>query len=329
MHEGDLAFVLSALGARSITRTTREKALWAGYGEIVRVRATKDDGSETTAVVKHVRIPAGRPGDDPSRERKRRSYEVETAFYRELAPRTDASCPVARLIAVRDRVKDGERVIVLEDLDAAGFPGRAARENAQSLGPAIDWLAAFHASFFDVPRAAVWSVGTYWHLATRRPELALVVDAPLRESAEWLDAALRRAEHQTLVHGDAKLANFCFSERGDRAAAVDFQYTGGGPGVVDVAYLLYAACDDGTERALLDRYFTQLGVGLVARAHDPARIADVVREWRALYPIALADFARFLAGWAPEAFAGDGRTRERVLRIVRDVRDVREATARG
>jgi len=309
----DLRWIVRALGAADVEPVARLQALWAGYGEILRVRVLGDGATAPAAVVKHVRIPRGRDGE-ASRERKRRSYEVETTFYRAFAPRCDDDCRVPRLYAAREG--DDGRILVLEDLDGAGFPRRSSREDRWSLAPCLDWLAAFHARFFGAALDGLWPVGSYWHLETRRDELAHVGDDALRAAAEDLDRALGDARHRTLLHGDAKLANYCFSPDGARVAAVDFQYAGAGPGVVDVAYLLYGAFDESTERALVDRYFVRLRERLRARGVDVATTDDVEREWRRLYPIAIADFARFLAGWAPEAFAADARTRERVLRIV-------------
>jgi len=99
------------------------------------------------------------------------------------------------------------------------------------------------------------------------------------------------------VHGDAKVANFCFGDGG--VAAVDFQYVGCGCGMKDVAYFLGSCLeeDDGEQHAarLLDRYFVHLSAAI---ADDP-RARAVEAEWRPLYPVAWADFHRFLAGWAP------------------------------
>ena len=104
---------------------------------------------------------------------------------------------------------------------------------------------------------------------------------------------LRAARFPTLVHGDAKPANFCFGPAGTASvAAVDFQYCGGGPGIVDVAYLLHGASSEAMATAL-DHYFARLGAALPAQVDR----ADLEAEGRDLFPVALADFDRFLAGW--------------------------------
>src|SRR6185312_12673888 len=148
------------------------------------------------------------------------------------------------------------------------------------LEPCLAWLAAFHGRFLGVRPEGLWSIGTYWHLDTRREELAAMRDQNLRRRAPELDRALREAKWQTFVHGDAKPDNFGWSRDGSRVAAVDFQYVGGGPGIRDVAYLLH-----GEDESLLDFYFAHLAN------------AEVEREWRALYPVARDDFRRFLDGW--------------------------------
>lgn len=119
-----------------------------------------------------------------------------------------------------------------------------------------------------------------------------------------LDSALNNAHFQTLVHGDAKLANFCFAEDNAQGclAAVDFQYVGKGIGVKDLAYFLGASLDHndlvGYEQSLLNEYFLQLQRAL-EHYQIQVNFADLQQEWRELYPVAWADFYRFLLGWSP------------------------------
>lgn len=269
------AFVLAATGL-AVRGQRRVQSLWAGYGEIVRLELA--DGRRL--VLKEVAPPPA--VQDRSHARKVRSYAVEAAFYRTYAAHTDETCRVAHLVAC----DDGPPLrLLLEDLDAAGFPTRRGR--TVDLAPCVAWLSAFHARFLGVAPEALWPEGSYWHLATRPDELARTLDPAVRRRAPVLDAALGGARHRTLVHGDAKPANFCFAADG-RVAAVDFQYVGGGVGVRDLAYLLHGL-PAGDEARLAEAYFADLA----ARAGHA-----VVEEWRALYPVAVADFERFLAGWA-------------------------------
>ena len=148
----------------------------------------------------------------------------------------------------------------------------------------------------------MWPVGTYWHLATRPDELDALPDGPLKAAAGEIDRRLTASPFQTLVHGDAKLANFCFSRDGRRAAAVDFQYVGGGCGMKDLAYFVSscfheADCEQ-LAPGILDRYFELLRAALLARG-STVDIDALEADWRALYPVAWTDFTRFLQGWSP------------------------------
>jgi len=284
------AWIRELTGAERVIEREPLQTLWSGYGEILRVHL---EGAERTSViVKHVTPGSGR---GRSHERKLRSYDVERAFYRRYAERC-SGCRVARCLAA-ERTKGGWRFL-LEDLDAAGFAGRRSALSKAEVGQCLAWLAHFHATFLGEAPDQLWGQGTYWHLKTRPDELAAIADAGLREAATELDQRLRRARFRTFVHGDAKPANFCFAPDGS-VAAVDFQYVGGGCGMKDVAYLFFGrrgwgGGDQGSAR-LLDRYFTELRAAL-----DPAVDGDALEaEWRALYPVARADFHRFLAGWSP------------------------------
>ena len=310
MNDEQLAWLANATGADRAQRADRVQSLWSGYGEIVRVRLTGARGArgqadanreDRTVIVKSVKPPArvrGRSAskaDDASHARKCRSYDVELAWYRSFASRCDVACRVPRFIAGRSG--GGEWLFVLEDLDDAGYAERRRRATPAELNVCLAWLAAFHARFLGVAPEGLWKNGTYWHLATRTDELAAIDDAELRAAAPILDRQLREANFKTLVHGDAKLANFCFAPGGRAVAAVDFQYVGGGCGMKDVAYLLHGEpASPGVEQRHLDAYFMALREH-VTRLHPAIDVATLESEWRVLYPIAGADFRRFLAGW--------------------------------
>lgn len=314
-----LHFVRERTLARSIPRVERLASLWGGYGELV--RAHLEGAPSRTAIVKCVRPPRGRDGER-SHARKVRSYEVERAFYEGYAGACDEGCRVPRLLGA-SRVGDA-RVLVLEDLDAAGFEGRCRRSASRAeLEACLAWLARFHARFVSTPPRDLWLTGTYWYLATRPDELEATSDGLLRSAARELDARLEAARYKTLVHGDAKEANFCFARtgrEGPRVAAVDFQYVGGGVGVRDVAYLLSGGSAERAglgEDEALERYFEHLRAAL-APSLGRASARELELEWRTLYPLAWADFQRFLAGWSP-AHALDEGSHARLEAIVRSL----------
>lgn len=317
--------VARATGAKIVELGERVQALWSGYGEIR--RATLTGASHASVIVKHVLPPSTASqsaAEARSHRRKLRSYEVESGFYRAYAPRCGPDCRVPA--ALYAKVERDRMLLVLEDLDAAGFGVRRNRVSASELQACLRWLAAFHATFLGEPPESLWKVGSYWHLATRPDELAALTDSPLRRAAPLLDERLNRARHRTLVHGDAKLQNFCFVPNGSAVAAVDFQYVGGGVGVKDVAYFL-SSCVPARELERdadrhLDAYFRELRTALERRAQQPDlhgradwEWTELEAEWRDLYPIACADFYRFLLGWA-----GENDTRDAYLeRVTREV----------
>jgi hypothetical protein len=280
--------VAEITGALEVSRVERVQVLWGGYGEIL--RAYLVGVGAPSVIVKWVRLPSGDANSGVSDARKRRSYAAEAAFYRAFAPRGDGACRVATLLG--ERVTHDQRILVLEDLDAAGYDRRHHDPRGRELDACLRWLATFHARFLGQAPDGLWETGTYWHLATRAAELEATRDEEVRTRAPIVDRALNAAHFRTIVHGDAKPDNFCFSRDGERVAAVDFQYVGGGCGTKDVAYLLYGAPRD-VEAHGLETYFASLRAAL-PEAVDRAALE---REWRDLYPLACEDFRRFLAGW--------------------------------
>ncbi|MDQ6992308.1 MAG: DUF1679 domain-containing protein [Mariprofundus sp.] len=295
--------VVKATAADDVQRGEVIQSLWSGYGEIVRYSLS---GAEfSSAVLKHVKFPSlvSHPRgwhNDLSHQRKVNSYEVEMAWYQNWAERCDDRCRVPQCYA--SETVGEEHLIVLEDLDAVGFPRRRTALDLEGVQVCLGWLANFHALFMGEDPVALWSTGSYWHLATRPDELDAMDDDALRDAAPVIDSKLGRATFQTFIHGDAKLANFCFSADGKQVAAVDFQYVGAGCGMKDVAYF-FSSClsDDDHEKyasLLLDDYFILLKEALLWR-ESSIDFAALEQEWRALFPVAQTDFYRFLAGWMP------------------------------
>lgn len=305
------ALLAACCGDRSIRSVETVQSLWSDYGRLVRIRFT--DGRPESVIVKCVRPPdavkhpRGWQGIR-SDQRKRYSYAVEAAWYQRHAQALPSPCRVPAALGV-DINGRGSMTLVLEDLDPE-FPRRNGSLDDDGTLPCIEWLAAFHAAQLGTQAPLLWPVGCYWHLDTRPDEFNAMTKTALKKAAAQLDKLLKSSPFQTLVHGDAKLANFCFSADGSRVAAVDFQYVGHGPGVRDLAYFLGSALD---ERALMehadslvDTYFNSL------RDHLPRDLdAEALeRDWRTLLPVAVADFERFLAGWAPRHYKRNKWSRE-------------------
>lgn len=279
------------------------QSLWSGYGKIMRygLKGSNID----RVVVKHVKLPdqAHHPrgwNTDLSHQRKVKSYQVESAWYRDYGNACDESCRIPYCLALES--DENEFLMVLEDLDASGYPVRKDTVSMEQMQICLTWLANFHATFMGRNPEGLWQVGTYWHLDTRPDEFAVLDDLDLKNAAEQIDERLRTARYQSFVHGDAKLANFCFSEDGTKVAAVDFQYVGGGCGMKDVVYFIGSCLHDADceryEVELLDFYLSELRKALTSR-NSSIDLDDLEQEWRELYPIAWTDFHRFLKGWSP------------------------------
>ncbi len=299
-----ISVIKRATGASEIRIESVIQELWSGYGKILRVGLT---GAERpTVVVKHVSVPLA--GNHPrgwnsniSHERKVESYRVETNWYRDWSPQCrQGEIRIPEFLAF-DRQGD-DVLLVLEDLDAGGFPRRMTSVEWRQIELCLELLADFHAKFMGAVPDGLWKTGTYWHLDTRPEELEALDDPDLKQAAAAIDAKLARAKFKSLVHGDAKLANFCFSQNADAVAMLDFQYVGGGCGMKDVAYFIGSCLDERScekqEAALLDSYFGALRTGL--RKYHPSIDPEAVEEeWRELFPVAWTDFHRFLKGWCP------------------------------
>lgn len=286
--------------AEAITSIDKIQSLWSNYGGIYRLVL---QGAEISSIVVKC-ITLDQKGNHPrgwstnlSHQRKLKSYEIETYWYQHYAASLPLSAKVPQLLY--ETKKDALQVLVLEDLSIE-YPVLKDYCTYNEAKSVVKWLASFHSHFLNSSAKGLWETGSYWHLETRPDEWQAMEASPLKENAELLDTALKSAKFQTIIHGDAKVANFCFG-KDETVAAVDFQYVGKGVGVKDLAYFLGSCFTDKEcelyESNLLDYYFEQLRKG--TSNLSVMEQAQLEKEWRDLYPLAWADFNRFLLGWLP------------------------------
>ncbi len=328
-----LETIRHALHVQGIRPLERVQSLWSGYGAIWRLEVASAISKvelgppvpieECSIIVKHVHPPSAQYhprgwSSDFSHERKLESYRVERCWYEKFALMCDSDCRVPRAFWLQEH--EGSWIFVLEDLDAQGFSERLTTLSEERMKDCLSWLAHFHARFLRVNSKGLWPIGSYWHLATRPDEFEVMGDQVLKNAAGAIDLKLNRARYQTLIHGDAKVANFCFRplnhlppKQGElnltNVAAVDFQYVGTSVGVKDVAYFL-SSCLNERECELygekwLNFYFKVL-IERVSELAPSINGGELEEEWRALYAFAWADFVRFLNGWAPEHYKVHG-----------------------
>lgn len=293
------------------------QSIWSDYGKIVRVELASQQPQ--TIIAKHIIFPHqnNHPrgwNTNNSHQRKVKSYQVEINWYKNWSEQCDDSCKVPKCYGVKSVGE--EQLICLEDLDALGYSIRKSHLTIAEVKLCLKWLASFHAKFMGQHPKGLWQVGTYWHLATRFDELNAMNDGDLKQSASKIDRLLNNCKYQTIVHGDAKVANFCFNDKENKVAAVDFQYIGGGCGIKDVVYLLGSClteleCET-HEKELLSFYFDQLKITLNNSSIN-LNFSDLETEWRGLYTIAWTDFTRFLMGWMPTHQKVNGYSKKLML----------------
>ena len=295
--------ILNYTNTKEIDKIELIQNLWNNYGHLLRIHLIGEKNS--SVILKHAKIPKEQKhpkGFDSiqSQERKIKSYQVETTWYEKYNHKnlSNNRSITPKVIGVFQT--DSQYFILMEDLKEIGFTQVPSSISIDSVKVILSWLANFHAKFLHTPPNGLWKIGTYWHLDTRPEELEKLEDTTLRDLAPLIDKKLSNCPYQTLVHGDAKLANFCFNEEHTQVAAIDFQYVGGGCGMKDVAYFIGSCLDEEScekyESDILEFYFNELATAL---KNSNVNIHELIATWKPMYHVAWADFHRFLKGWSP------------------------------
>lgn len=283
-------------------------SLWAGYGQLVSVQATNVYNKQCSLVIKHFIPPRRRHDGSEDHCRKVRSYSVESWFYRGISSRMrERGVLVPELKGVLE--EDGV-MIVMSDLCEHGtyYTKRGNQLNLEEGKALLSWLAKFHAVHWRTrdPPQGLWDEGSFWQLGTRREELDDMEEVWVRrglnrKTAEDIHEAIVKSRFRTVIHGDAKAANFFFYPAGQHDGSLliggyDFQYSGMATPLRDVAYVmccsikgdLVEACED----ELLSHYYTELTRAL--RPDDADEYS--MEELEVMYELCVVDLARFMSG---------------------------------
>lgn len=314
-----LDHILKETHSKEIVSTERIQDLWSGYGEIFRV--VLKGGNFNCIVCKHIKLPSSQShprgwNTSTSNLRKIKSYKVEMAFYKTFSHRCTEFCKVPKYLSSSENPDTNESLILLEDLNDSGYYKRKENLSVKEVKVCLEWLANFHAQFLNIQTIDLWDIGSYWHLATRPDEFNAMPSSKLKNEARRIDKVLNSCKYQTIIHGDAKVANFCFNSDYSRVAAVDFQYAGRGCGIKDVIYLLGSCLTEHEckfhETELLEYYFSALSIALNIK--PSVDFEALKKEWLMMYPIAWTDFTRFLIGWLPSHHKINSYSNELIVR---------------
>ena len=296
-------FILQQTSALDFEVIETIQKLWSGYGEIVRLELK--NSFHKTIIAKYIKLPKENHhprgwNTNQSHSRKIKSYIIEEIWYKKHSAKTNPNCRVPKYMGSLQL--ENESIILMEDLDLSGYPERIQSPDIMAIKSCIKWLANFHMSFLHTLDPELWPQGSYWHLNTRPDELKALQDIKLKNAAHQIDHSLENINFKTLIHGDAKIANFCFNQTYTEVAAVDFQYIGMGCGMKDLAYFIGSCLREDQcekqETLLLNYYFDEVHQAIL-RLNIHVNTQDVEKEWRPLYHNAWADFHRFLKGWSP------------------------------
>ena len=214
--------------------------LWAGYGSIKSLIVKySDDEAEPLHLILKVVSPPSDSGE--AHERKLQSYLVEANFYRFYCEELrNHGIGLAKSYHVAVDETNGKVCILLSDLrQDYSIHGDEGMCWSKSLA-AIDWLASFHAYFWQNNAAGntattsigtgtqtnsnssiiLWPEGCYWRLDTRLSEYNSIplTWQRLKNAANVISDLLKNGTdstpdlHRTVIHGDYKSSNLQFQE---------------------------------------------------------------------------------------------------------------------
>jgi hypothetical protein len=269
------AALAPVLGGALVVDLTRSPIGTGQVADTVKLELTYDTpGAGPASLVAKV---TSASADSRAAARATRTYEVETAFYRDLAPLLPVRAPRC-YHAAHEPDTDGY-VVLLEDLSPAVPGDQLAGCTPDDAAGAVAELPLLHAPLWDDPSLARYEwlhgpsedrvQGFSGLVAMFAPQFVERYEAQLEpEVTELIGRFVPRISAHlgadrgpsTVVHGDYRLDNLLFG--GERVAVLDWQTVSRGPGLSDLAYFLGASLlvDDrrAHEADLVDSYREQM-----------------------------------------------------------------------
>lgn len=206
-------------------------------------------------------------------------YPREVSFYTRLAQHSPIRTP--RLYHAELDMTDHTFVLLLEDLADLQRGDQVTGLTPEQANTAIDAIARLHGAWwgkvdsgamdalFDIANpdnCAALQAGYQYSVAPALANFADCYSAYTKTVAERLAPVAARVVRQlssgerSLVHGDYRADNLLFTPAGDDVAAVDWQISGRGGPLCDVAYLI---CNSVTRK-----YREEAESTLLRRYHD-------------------------------------------------------------
>ena len=240
-------------------RITRFKAEPVGetagfLGDIGRIRLSWDpDGAGVESII--AKFPTLRASNLET-GKGLLAYEREMRFYQNFS----AECPLhpPAFYGGSDVSGEGDYLLLMEDLESFRFVSQLDVLSAQDASACLAGLARMHAYYWEKPELDVadslyqfsdWAdiyapiIATGWPLFQK--DFGDVIPAemfPMYEPGNAAAGAIFRyfseSRPKTLLHGDARIENFCFHRNTGAARAYDWQLAAAGPGIYDVILLL-------------------------------------------------------------------------------------------
>ncbi len=182
------------------------------------------------------------------------AYEREMRFYQHFS--TDCPLKPPKFYGGSDVTGEGDYLLLMEDLQPFRFVSQLDVLAAEDARACIDGLASMHAHYWEQPEldrveslyqfsdwAEIYTpiIASGWPLFQKDfgpliPHEMFPMYEPGNAAAGAIFQYFSRCRPKTLLHGDARIENFCFNRDTGAARAYDWQLAAAGPGIYDVMY---------------------------------------------------------------------------------------------